>query len=265
MIETVGRDPFPPGMASLFPSRMIARTFPHRGGGRYRSGASASQRMARMGMQAMIDWYVEGVKFGNCNCDYSCPCQFELLPTQGHCHGVEIIRIDKGHFGEVQLDGLRSVVQYQWPGPVYEGKGEMQAIIDRRATPEQREALAAILHGKETKEAATHWWVFHAMSDKVHEPLFEPIDFEIDIEARIARASIPGILSASGKPIRSPVDGSTHRVRIDLPDGMEFEQAEIGSASTKASTVMTADFNDSYGQFNRFRITGAGFVHDGKR
>jgi hypothetical protein len=213
----------------------------------------------------MIDWYVEGLKFGNCSCDYSCPCQFELLPTQGHCHGVEIIRIEKGRFGDVELDGLCTVVQYQWPGPVYEGKGEMQAIIDLRASPEQRRALVAILHGGETTEAATHWWVFHAMSDTVHEPLYESIEFEMDIEARIARASIPGILVASGRPIRSPVDGSTHRVRIDLPDGMEFEQAEIGSASTKASTIMTVALNDSFGQFNRFRITGSGFVHDARR
>jgi hypothetical protein len=221
--------------------------------------------MAQVGLHPMIDWYVEGVKFGNCSCDYSCPCQFELLPTQGHCHGVEVIRIERGHFGEVALDGLCTVVQYQWPGPVYEGKGEMQAIIDLRAAPEQRRALEAILHGKETKEAATHWWVFHAMSDTVHEPLFETIEFEIDIDARIARANIPGILAASGRPILSPVDGGAHRVRIDLPDGMEFEQAEIGSASTKAATIMTAEFNDSYGQFNRFRITGNGFVHSARR
>lgn len=213
----------------------------------------------------MIEWYVEGVKFGNCNCDYSCPCQFELRPTHGYCHGIEIIRIDKGRFGEVALDGLCSVTQYQWPGAVYEGKGEMQVIIDQRATPDQREALAAILHGRETKEAATHWWVFHAMSDTVHPPLFETIELDVDIEARTARAHIPGLLDSSGKPILSPVDGSAHRVRIDLPDGMEFEQAEIGSASTQASTsVMSLTLSDTYGQFNRFRISGNGFVHAAK-
>jgi hypothetical protein len=211
----------------------------------------------------MISWYVEGIKFGNCNCDYACPCQFESLPTHGKCHGIEIIRIDKGRFGNIVLDDLCSVVQYQWPGPVYEGKGEMQAIIDERADPQQRHALAAILHGRETKEAATHWWVFHAMSETVHEPLFKRIIFEIDVDARRARASIPGILEATGRPILSPVDGVPHRVRIDLPDGMEFEQAEIGSASTKASTIMTLDLTDSYGQFNRFRISESGFVHGG--
>jgi hypothetical protein len=212
----------------------------------------------------VTDWYVEGIKFGNCNCDYACPCQFESKPNHGHCHGIEIIRIDKGHFGDVTLDGLCTVVQYQWPGPVYEGKGEMQAIIDERATAAQRHALAAILHGRETKQAATHWWVFHAMSDTVHEPLFKPITLEVDVDARQARAHIPGILEASGRPILSPVDGTPHRVRIDLPDGMEFEQAEIGSASAKATTIMTLDLTDTYGQFNRFRISESGFVRSKK-
>lgn len=208
----------------------------------------------------MIDWLVEGIKFGNCSCDYACPCQFESLPTHGYCHGIEVIRIERGHFGEVVLDGLCSVVQYQWPGPVYEGKGEMQAIIDKRATPEQREAMIAILHGKETREGATHWWVFHAMSDTVHAPLFEAIVFEVDVGARKARASIPGILEASGRPILSPVDGEPHRVRIDLPGGMEFQQAEIGSASTSIATAMKLELSDSYGQFNRFRLSPNGFV-----
>jgi hypothetical protein len=26
---------------------------------------------------APVDWYLEGVEFSNCNCDYACPCQFE--------------------------------------------------------------------------------------------------------------------------------------------------------------------------------------------
>jgi hypothetical protein len=56
------------------------------------------------------------------------------------------------------------------------------------------------------------------------------------------------------------VDGSPHRVRIDLPNGMEFDIAEIGSASTTVSTAMSMVFTDSYGQFNTFRITGNGFV-----
>ncbi|HLH50906.1 MAG TPA: DUF1326 domain-containing protein, partial [Roseiarcus sp.] len=84
--------------------------------------------------------------------------------------------------------------------------------------------------------------------------------FEVDVEARTARASIPGILEASGRPITSAVDGKPHRVRIDLPNGMEFRQAEIGNASARTSSVMKLALNDTYGQFNTFRISRSGFA-----
>jgi hypothetical protein len=220
--------------------------------------AGEYQRRRLMGM---VDWYVEGVQFGNCNCVYACPCQFEALPTHGNCRGFEVLRIDKGHFGDVRLEGLKAAVLYAWPGPIFEGKGEMQAIVDIRADARQREALVKILHGEETEEAATHWWVFKAMSDKIHEPLFKPIEYEIDIEKRTARLVIPGVIESAGRPIISPATGQEHRVRIDIPNGIEFELAEIGSASTRATGAVKLDLKDSYGQFNMLHHSGRGVVH----
>jgi hypothetical protein len=208
----------------------------------------------------MIDWYLDAAAFGSCNCDYSCPCQFELDPTHGHCRGFQVIRIDRGHFGDITLDGLCAAVLYAWPGPIYEGGGTMQAVIDERADQRQRDALVTILHGGETQEAKTHWWVFHAMSSTVLEPLFRPIEFAIDIASRRARAIVSGVLEATGRPIVSPATGAEHRVRIDLPDGMEFELAEIGSGSTKASAPIVLELDDTYGQFNRMRHSGSGLV-----
>ena len=208
-----------------------------------------------------VEWYVEGIEFGSCNCDYGCPCQFESRrPTHGHCRGFEVVRIDQGRFGDVPLGGLCAALIYAWPGPVYEGNGEMQAIIDERADPAQRQALATILHGGETQDAATHWWVYHAMSSTVHEPIFKPIEFEVDVDKRRARVVIPGILESSGCPIRSPATGDEHRVRIDIPGGIEFELAEIGSATTKASGAIALDLDDTYGQFNVLRHSGTGVV-----
>src|SRR4030095_14924091 len=106
---------------------------------------------------AQVDWYIEGVEFSNCNCDYACPCQFESRrPTYGDCRGFAAVLIDKGHFGEVVLDGLGAALLYAWPGPVYEGNGECQAVIDERADGRQRDALATVLYGGETNEGATH-------------------------------------------------------------------------------------------------------------
>lgn len=208
----------------------------------------------------MIDWAIEAVSFGNCNCDYACPCQFELRPTYGDCRGFEVGRVERGHFGDVRLDGLCYGLVYAWPGAIFEGNGIMQTIIEERADARQREALRTVLHGGETQEAKTHWWVFHAMSSTVHEPVFKPIEFDVDIDKRTARVSIPGVLQSVGRPIRSPVTGEEHRVRIDIPNGIEFAIAEIGSATTTASGAIELDLNDSYGQFNLIRHSPTGVV-----
>ena len=49
-------------------------------------------------------------------------------------------------------------------------------------------------------------------------------------------------------------------MRIDIPEGIEFAIAEIGSASTKATGVVQLDLHDSYGQFNMLRHSRHGVV-----
>lgn len=85
--------------------------------------------------------------------------------------------------------------------------------------------------------------------------------YEVDLPARTARVHIPGILESTARPIISPATGQPHRVRIDIPNGIEFEQAEIGSASTKVTGAIAFELKDSYGQFNILRHSGSGVVH----
>jgi hypothetical protein len=172
-----------------------------------------------------------------------------------------VLRIDEGHFGTVDLAGLKLAVFYAWPGPIFEGKGELQAVIDEAADKDQRDALNRIVLGEETEEAATHWWVFRAMSDTIHETLFAPIECEVDMENRTFHANIPGILKSTGSPIKSPATGGEHRVRIQIPDGIEFEVAEMGSVTASATGAILLDLKDSYGQFSHLKHSGRGVVH----
>lgn len=71
---------------------------------------------------------------------------------------------------------------------------------------------------------------------------------------------IPGLLESSARPIISPVNGQPHRVRIELPQGIEFTMAEIGSASSRSNAAIALDIKDSYGQFSAIRHTGQGIV-----
>jgi hypothetical protein len=74
-----------------------------------------------------------------------------------------------------------------WSGLISDGKGGLQAVIDEQANAEQRTALETILLGKETEAAATHWWVFNAMSDTIPPTFYKPIEFEVDMEAVTTR------------------------------------------------------------------------------
>ena len=95
-------------------------------------------------IMTMIDWRIQGVEIGICNCSWGCPCQFNALPTLGHCSAGAAIHVEHGHFGSTSLDGVNFGGLFKWPGPIHEGSGEAQPLIDERATPEQRNAILTI-------------------------------------------------------------------------------------------------------------------------
>ncbi len=209
-----------------------------------------------------VNWEIKGRAFANCNCAYGCPCQFNALPTHGNCEAAVGFQIDEGRFGNVKLDGLRGAALYSWPGAVHEGNGTMQLIIDESANDEQREALLRIMQGEETEPMATGWAVYASMVTTILDPLIKPIDFEVDVEGRRARLSIPGVVESRGEPIRNPVTGAEHRARIDLPNGFDYTLAEMGSGTTKATGEIKLDMKDSYGQFNNMHLTPTGPVRN---
>ncbi len=207
-----------------------------------------------------VDWIIKAREFANCNCAYGCPCQFNTLPTDGSCRAVVGFIVDEGRFGDVSLDGLRAAGLYSWPGAVHEGNGTMRLIVDSGASDAQRDALLTIMRGEETEPMATMWSVYATMCGTILDPVSAPIDFEVDVDARTARLSIPGIVESHGEPIRNPVTGNIHRARIDLPHGFEYSLAEIGSGTTKATGAILLDFEASHGQFARLHLSPAGPV-----
>lgn len=175
---------------------------------------------------AQTDWRLKGEWLKNCSCDYGCPCDFNARPTQGWCKGLMALHITDGHFGKVRLDGLSFVAMVDFPGPLHEGNGTLQPIIDERASPEQREALFEIMSGKHSAEGT----LFHITSLIVSnflEPLIAPIAFDFDMERRRARLSVPGILESDVEPIINPVTGGEHRIQVLMPDGFEHRMAEV--------------------------------------
>jgi hypothetical protein len=213
----------------------------------------------------MTNWHLKGTEFANCNCAYGCGCQFNALPTHGHCSAVAAFQIDEGRFGGLRLDGLRAAGIYTWPGPVHEGNGRMQLVVDEAASDAQFEAMIGIMTGRDTREMATMWWVFSAMSPHKLPSLRRPISFTVDVDARRGEVRIPGLVEMHGQPIRNPVTGAEHRARIDLPEGFEYELAEIGSGTSRVTGDIALDLQGTYGQFARLHLNQDGVVRERAR
>jgi len=208
----------------------------------------------------MTPWEIKGRELVNCTCDYGCNCQFNGLPDKGHCHAVAGIIIDEGRFGDTRLDGLKLAAIFKWPGPIHEGDGEAIAFVDERADAAQRESLLRIMTGQDTAPFATMFAVYASTVVKMHDPVFTAIDIDIDVDARIGRVFVPDYIETTGRPIRNAVTQADSRAQIVLPDGFEYEVAEIGSATSRTDGPVLVTIDDKYGQFARLHMNNDGPV-----
>lgn len=208
-----------------------------------------------------VKWAIRAREFTNCNCAYGCPSQFNALPTKGDCQAVVGMQIDEGFHGSTRLDGLRFAGIFAWPGPIHEGNREACVIIDENASPAQRESLLRILTGEDTEPGATIFQVFAATFTKLHDPIFAPIEFEVDIDARTVKLVVPGITAAHGEPILNPVTKQEHHARIEIPNGFEYAVAEVGRGWTRTTQPMRIELAHSYGQFAHIHLSQSGVIH----
>lgn len=205
-------------------------------------------------------WMLRGVEFSNCNCSYGCGCQFNAPSTNGFCEAIGSGHIEEGYFNDTSLNGLNYVMLFQWPGEVAAGNGTQQILIDERANADQREALRKILLGESTKPGSTHFFVFNSTMSVVLDPQYVPIEADIDVDARLAKVTVPGLVESKGEPITDPFTGGPFQARINLPEGFEYTVAEIGNGTTKAQAGVTLNLTDSYGQFNILHMNQDGVI-----
>lgn len=145
------------------------------------------------------DWYMEGPYVKNCNCDPGCPCDFNQKPTHGDCEGMAAMRIDRGRFGDVDLSGLCWGVLYHWPGPLWEGNGDIQPIIDDTADERQTDALLQAMSGQ---HGDTFFEIIAFIAPNVKDPIVAPAEFEWDLEERSARVRFGDVLDTVTETLR---------------------------------------------------------------
>ncbi len=164
-------------------------------------------------------WSIEGAWFKNCNCDPGCPCDFNQAPTHGQCEGIIGMRIDKGHFGDVSLDGVKFAGAAYWPGRIDEGNGDIVPIVDESASEEQRNAILTLLSGN---AGGTLFEIFSSVCPNVKDPIFAPIEFDFDIDSRSGRLKAGDVIETEVETLRGIDPPDPYRILVRIPGGFEY-------------------------------------------
>jgi hypothetical protein len=207
-----------------------------------------------------VQWRLKAEYIKNCSCAPGCPCDFWAGPTNYSCSGMLAYNILEGNFGSVQLGGIILAATYHWPGSLHMGHGQMQPFISQHATEEQRNALLTIASGK----AGNPWFeVIASVIETVHTPKFVSITFEFDAAKRHAHCVIGDEVETISEPIKNVVTGGTHTIRVEMPQGMEYQHPEIATTRVLRSTgVIAFDCPPAHSSLAIVEHTERGLVGD---
>ena len=192
-------------------------------------------------------WTLKGTALIACNCDYGCPCNFNALPTKGHCEGGWTWHVEAGAVDDVRLDGLNFSVFVKWPGAIHQGNGEGLILVDDRADERQREAIAALVGG----QFGGPWGILAWTWPKVHGP--RPVTYEIGIDGIHSHAKGGASLTLEATTIRNPVTGHEVHPGMILPEGLIVKRADLGASKVfRVDDGITFDHSGQYSAVGPF-------------
>lgn len=133
------------------------------------------------------DWAMNATIIEACSCPMFCQCYFNTSPAahgghQGHgaehfCRFNNAFRVNKGHYGNIALDGAKFWIAGDLGGDFSRGQMDWAVIhFDPSLTPQQRDGIMAIM----THVYPVKWNSFTTGSDA-------PIDWHYDKDTAEAR------------------------------------------------------------------------------
>ncbi len=159
-------------------------------------------------MTTATSWRIRGDAIEACSCNIVCSCNFGGAPTPGLCEAIIGYRVQEGHYGGTQLDGLNFVLYLQMPGKPYDGNWTLGVYLDQRASQEQVGALGTILSG----QAGGMFAALGGLIGTALPPKQVPISFDtVDGEHRI---TVPGLLEHGTQELLHPLSGEPLDIKI---------------------------------------------------
>ena len=192
---------------------------------------------------------LQGQLLSGCNCDWGCPCNFEVAPSYGNCEGVYVWHIETGHYDGVSLDGAVFGQFGMFPEAIHLGNGTMLDVIDQRLSPPQRAAAETIL------TEVPPFSVFHELSPNFLG--FQYVPMEIHLDGIRSGIKIPRILDLQLCPMSNPVTGEDELATLTKPTGFTSNIQELCSTGRFTFQVGGSSYDHSgkYGEFCPFEYS----------
>ena len=131
-------------------------------------------------------WTLKGEFALSCSCMVFCPCVLSLgnhPPTESRCQTWAGIRIDSGHFDDIDLAGIKAGIMMDLPGIMSRGNWTAALFVDDKAPIQAVKGLTRIFTGR--VGGSTHLLsILVGQFLGVHQV---PITYETQGETRIVR------------------------------------------------------------------------------
>ncbi len=199
-------------------------------------------------------WSMKGVILGDCNCDWGCPCNFDVAPTYGHCDGVYVWAVDEGQYGDVDLSSVKFAMGASAPGPIHEGNLTSVLMLDDAASAEQREAVQALWKG----DAGLPFDILFSVTGTWLDPIFAPFELKLAGMSSEAKIGDGEIYEVAFSRIKNPVSGEEEELYLDKPTGFTSKRAELGMTTVSRFSLngLTYDNSGKYGEYSQFEYAG---------
>ena len=151
--------------------------------------ACSTQSRTDGGFSPNAEWSVAANYTDCCCCQPTCPCLFGSAPTLGHCDGVTLVEIERGHYGDVQLDGVKVLA-------VYRGGDWIKFYVTDEADEAQTDAAVKLL------PAFEHFFAVENVLEVKNVPIAVERDAErLRISTPNTTAEIEVMVGKNGEPI----------------------------------------------------------------
>jgi hypothetical protein len=159
--------------------------------------------------QAGTVYSLQGSLLEVCSCGVACPCWIGEDPDGGECYAIIAYHFDAGEISGLDVSDLSLVIVAHIPGNVLAGNWEVVALVDDRATDEQRAAILSAFTGQLGGPLTDVYQLIGTVKG------VETVPIRHAIVDGAGTLEVPGVIEADMEPYRGP-DGSVTTIQNSI-------------------------------------------------